>query len=67
MLRPLTSSFLCKLILRGAALRTGARESAATTAVSEIPKRCGQKNSDNNNKSSLPQAKLLKRKVQFDS
>jgi hypothetical protein len=67
MLRPLTSSFLCKLLLRGAAPRTGAGESAATTAVSEVPKRYGQKNSDNDSKSSLPQAKFLKRKVQFDS
>lgn len=51
MLRPLTSSFLCKLILRGAALSTGAGERVATTAVSEVPKRCGRKNSDNDNES----------------
>jgi hypothetical protein len=67
MLRPFASPFLCKLILRGAAPRTGAGENAATTAVSEVPKRCRQNNSDNDNKSSLPQAKFLKRKIQLDS
>jgi hypothetical protein len=67
MLRPFASPFLCKLILPGAAPRTEPWENASTTAVSEVPKRCGQNNSDNNNKSSLPQAKFLKRKIQFDS
>jgi hypothetical protein len=32
--------------LIGAAPQTGAGEIAATTAVSDAPKRCGQKNSD---------------------